>query len=168
MPDSSRSMKKAPQPTEQAGQLAKQAKNTATDVDIDAVPDMLLALTQATPLATFCLDLDANVRLWNPAAQQIYGWSEQEVLGLPVPYIPYNREDEFRTTLEGVLQGEVLTGVEALHIKKDGDFVDVSVHTAPLRDAGSRINGVMIPSLTLVTSNGRMNRCVFARRSWRS
>ena len=85
MPESSSPMENAPKFTEKAGEQAARAKNTATGIDAEAVPQLLQALTQATPLATVCLDLDANVRLWNPAAQAIYGWSEQEVLGRPVP-----------------------------------------------------------------------------------
>ena len=154
MPDSFSRMKKAPKPTGQADEQAAPANNTATDIDADAEPQMLQALTQATPLATVCLDLNANVRLWNPAAQELYGWSEQEVLGRPVPYIPSHDGEKFQATLDRVLLGEVLKGLEAVHTKKDGAFVDVSVHTAPLRDVGGCISGVMIAIVEI----GELNR----------
>ena len=149
MPESSSPMENAPKVMEQAGEQAAQAKNTATCIDVEAVPQMLQALTQATPLATVCLDLDANVRLWNPAAQAIYGWSEQEVLGRPVPYIPPHGEDKFQAILDRVLQGEALTGVEVLHTKKDGAIVDMSVCTAPLRDGAGNIRVVMCSTVVI-------------------
>ena len=41
------------------------------------------ALIQASPLGIIAHDGDAKVQMWNPAAERIFGWSEQEVLGRP-------------------------------------------------------------------------------------
>ena len=45
----------------------------------------LQALIAAAPLAIIALDQDFCVKLWNPAAARIFGWSEAEVLGRPIP-----------------------------------------------------------------------------------
>ena len=50
-----------------------------------ANPDALRALVQASPLAIITLDPPGNVQLWNPAAERLFGWREEEVLGRPYP-----------------------------------------------------------------------------------
>ncbi len=48
----------------------------------------LTALVASAPVAIVELDLQGRVRLWNDAAQRIFGWSEQEVLGERNPVAP--------------------------------------------------------------------------------
>ena len=74
--------------------------------------ETLRALIQASPLGIIAHDGDAQVQMWNPAAERIFGWSEQEVLGRPYPLVPEEKLDEFRMNLEGTLRGEALTGQE--------------------------------------------------------
>ncbi len=38
-----------------------------------------------------CLGHDMNVLEWNPAAERIFGWSEQEILGRPHPILPESK-----------------------------------------------------------------------------
>ena len=45
----------------------------------------LQTLIQASPLAIIALDLDFNIRLWNPGAERMFGWKESEVLGGYLP-----------------------------------------------------------------------------------
>jgi len=45
--------------------------------------ESLRALFQASPLAVIELDLDGHVLMWNPAAERLFGWKKEEVLGLP-------------------------------------------------------------------------------------
>src|SRR5258708_6626428 len=55
----------------------------------------LCALIQASPLAIIALDRSREVKLWNPAAERLLGWSEQETIGRPLPSVPEDRQDEF-------------------------------------------------------------------------
>ena len=45
----------------------------------------LNALVQAVPLAIVGLDLHGKVISWNPAAERIFGWPQDEVIGRPYP-----------------------------------------------------------------------------------
>jgi PAS domain S-box-containing protein len=96
----------------------------------------LQALIEACPLAitVFSLD-DGKVKMWNPAAEKIFGWSEQEALGRFLPSVPEHKQDEFLANLTVVRQGQALTGVETRRQKKDGSPIDISVWAAPLHDA---------------------------------
>ena len=50
--------------------------------------ETLQALIDYSPLAIIMLDLDSHVLLWNNAAEKIYGWTAQEVLGKFTPFVP--------------------------------------------------------------------------------
>ena len=104
----------------------------------------LQALIQAAPVSIDIVDPQGNVKLWNPAAEKMFGWSEQEVLGHRLPMIPLESWDDFQRFLHISLQErKVCTGLEGQRLKKDGSMIDVSLYTAPLHDAKGNIIGHM-------------------------
>lgn len=103
----------------------------------------LRTLIQASPLAILTLDVEGNTTMWNPAAEHIFGWSEEEVLGRISPAIPKEKLDEFNMTRCKVLQGEVLMEIEAQRSRRDGTMLDVSISAAPLYDATGNVYGFL-------------------------
>ena len=97
------------------------------------------SLVQASPLAIIALDRHGRVMSWNPAAASIFGWSEREVLGQPLPIVPADQKKEFQTMIAEEWQGATRTNMELSRLRKDGALVDVSLWTAPLRDARGQI-----------------------------
>lgn len=110
---------------------------------LQATNETLATLIQASPLGIVGLDPSGNVTMWNQAAELIFGWSEEEVLGFPLPFVPAAKEDEHRTLREVVLRGESSTDVEVRRIRKDGSSVSISLSTGPTRDAEGRITGMI-------------------------
>lgn len=103
----------------------------------------LNALIQASPLAILTFDPEGRVQSWNTAAERIFGWKEEEVLGLQPPIIPDDRRNEFRALIEINLQGRMFTGVELQRKKKNGSTIDISLSSAPIRDSKGRIRGIV-------------------------
>ncbi len=103
----------------------------------------LQALIQASPLAIVAANLDKKILRWNSAAERIFGWREQEVIGQPVPIIPEDKEAEFQEIFEKVLKGRIVSGFETLRQKKDGTLINVSLSTAPLYGAHRKVEGSM-------------------------
>mgnify|MGYP000917701866 CR=1 FL=1 len=101
------------------------------------------AMIEASPLAVIAVDADAKVRLWNAAAARMFGWSEREVLGRTPPYVPEDRQAEFRVLHQRGMRGENTSGLVRHRQRKDGSPIDVTLWTAPLRDAAGQIVGVM-------------------------
>ncbi len=104
--------------------------------------ERLNATIEASPEALIALDTDDRVTLWNPAAEEIFGWTRAEVLGEPLPTTD-DLEGDHREIFERLLDGETLTGVETERRRKDGDLIDVSLSAAPIRDADGEIVGTM-------------------------
>jgi PAS domain S-box-containing protein len=95
----------------------------------------LATVIQASPAAIMLLDPDSTVRLWNPAAERMFGWMADEVLGQVLPGVPEARREEFQLSLERVLQGTVLAGAETERLRRDGGAVQVAVWTGLVRPA---------------------------------
>ncbi len=113
------------------------------DRKIQEANQALEALIDSSPVAIVATDTAGLVRLWNPAAQRIFGWSASEALGQPNPTIPADKEAEFQSLWDVIHQGGSFTGVESRRKRKDGSLFDASVSAAALRDAVGSITGVM-------------------------
>jgi PAS domain S-box-containing protein len=97
--------------------------------------ETLQALIDYSPLAIIMLDLDGHVLLWNNAAEMVYGWTAQEVLGQFIPFLPEDKREEQRAIRERVAKGEVFTNLELERRRKDGSRISIGVSIAPLRDS---------------------------------
>jgi len=105
-------------------------------------PGLLLdALVRASPLAIVTLDPEGRVTSWNPAAERIFGWPTNEVLGGPQPNIPDDLWGEHESALEASSRGEALEGFETRRLRRDGSCIDVEIWTAPLRGVGGEFAG---------------------------
>ncbi|MFL6291219.1 MAG: PAS domain S-box protein, partial [Thermoanaerobaculia bacterium] len=99
----------------------------------------LHTLVQSCPLAIMLLEPDEGiVRLWNPAAERIFGWREDEVIGRPLPSVPEDRRDEFRRNLQAVLCGALPQGMETVRQRKGGEPIHVSLWTNTVPDEQGR------------------------------
>ena len=111
--------------------------------ELHQASEKLKAMVAACPLAIIAFDVDEKVSLWSPAAESIFGWSAEEVIGRPYPLASPENLHEIRSLTDQVMQGVSVSGVERVRCRKDGSRVDVSVSTAPLRDADGSIVGFM-------------------------
>ncbi len=103
----------------------------------------LETLVQVSPLAIMLLDSDGNVQLWNTAAEQIFGWRSEKVIGHPNPIVPLGKQDEYNTLSAQISTGKPITNLETVRQRKDGTFIDVSISSAPIYDAAGNVAGRM-------------------------
>jgi PAS domain S-box-containing protein len=101
------------------------------------------AVIESAPVAIAEVGLDSLVRLWNPAAERIFGWSAEETVGREPLMVPPERWDEFQALLERVRTGDPYTGFETVRQRKDGSTIDVSISSAPIHDADGNVTGHM-------------------------
>lgn len=103
----------------------------------------LETLIHASPIPIQVIDPDGRIKLWNPAAERLFGWTADEALGRVNPIVPEDKMEEFKMLRDRVLRGDAFTGVETRRRKKDGSMVDLSLSTAPLRDRQGTVSGIL-------------------------
>lgn len=103
----------------------------------------LQALVEASPAAIVVLDADTKVRLWNPAAERLFGWSAQQARSLPLPIVAPDGEEAFRTILEAARRGSVSTGCEMRCQRKDGSAISISMSAGPSRNRRGEIKSII-------------------------
>jgi two-component system cell cycle sensor histidine kinase/response regulator CckA len=101
---------------------------------------------EASPLAITTLDRDKRVVMWNRAAERMFGWNREEVLGQPYPLVPEGQRERFERLFEQVvMRGQGYTGVDSTRQRKDGSDIEVRMHAAALRDAeGHAVGGMAL------------------------
>jgi two-component system cell cycle sensor histidine kinase/response regulator CckA len=108
----------------------------------------------ASPIPIIAADARRLITVWNPAAEKLLGWSEEDMIGKPNPSIPPEEEAGTDALHKRLLAGETITGVEVLRRKWDGSLVSVSLSAAPLWDEDHRVKGI-IGFLTDITDRKR-------------
>ncbi|MDB4951893.1 MAG: Blue-light-activated protein [Gemmatimonadetes bacterium] len=107
--------------------------------------EMLRIIIDAAPVAVVVLESDARIRIWNTAAERIFGWTREEAIGNTLPLFCDDESlEEFRAQIGAALRGEEPEmPSEGPRCRKDGSPVDVRVFTGVLRDAGGHPVGVV-------------------------
>jgi len=113
----------------------------AVQARIDATAGAVIECA-ADPI--IALGRDRAVCLWNPAAEQMFGWGAGEVLGLEPPIIPRELRAEHNAVLERVTDGGYISLVTR-RIRKSGELLDVRIDTSSLLGAdGERLGWISV------------------------
>jgi PAS domain S-box-containing protein len=121
--------------------------------------EALQALIDYSPLAIMTLDLDGHILLWNNAAEEMYGWTAQQVLGEFPPFLPEDKRQEQLALRERVNREGILTDVESEGRRKDGSRILNGVSIAPLRDSTGSVYALMSIA-TDITERKRVEEAV--------
>jgi len=94
--------------------------------------------------AIMTVNLEDRVTSWNKAAEKLFGWKAEEVIGkkLSPLVVPEELKAEREKHVLNVLAGRALVGVETVRHRKDGTRVDVSLTVSPLLDADHNVTGL--------------------------
>jgi len=96
-------------------------------------------LIEAAPLAIIAVGRKHLVTLWNPGAEQLFGWPAEEAVGKPYPLCA---SAEVSENLDRILAGEAFHG-ESERLRKDGSTVEVTVSSAPRRNQAGEVVGAV-------------------------
>jgi PAS domain S-box-containing protein len=105
--------------------------------------ELMRATVTQSPLATIRVDTDGVVRAWNPAAERLYGWRAEEVIGRPYPRATVAQHLEYAHLIAPVLEGQSYRGLEVIRETRDRRQVDVSVSAAPIYDSSGAVVGAI-------------------------
>jgi PAS domain S-box-containing protein len=105
----------------------------------------LAAIVESSEDAIIGKDLNGMITSWNYAAQKIYGYSPEEILGKSISIlIPIYFKDDLDQIMEKIKKGESIKRFDTIRRKKDGTLIDVSLSISPILDYGDIIGASII------------------------
>jgi PAS domain S-box-containing protein len=103
--------------------------------------ERLIDMVRSAQDAMVSVTLDGIVLSWNPAAERIYGYSAQDIVGSEMRrLVPPDKIHELGTVGKRVNAGEP-TVMETTGLRKDGEIIDISLQVFPVRDQTGQVVG---------------------------
>ncbi len=102
----------------------------------------LAVIIKCSDDAIISKDLDGIVTSWNPAAEKLFGYSGEEMIGRTITtIIPPELQQDERTILETIGRGKTIEHFETVRQTKSGERIHVSVTVSPIRDEAGAVIG---------------------------
>ena len=130
----------------------------------------LAAIVETSGDAIIAKTLDGIILSWNRAAESLYGYTADEILGKNISVliprgrrladIPENPQDN----LTRVSKGEHIAAFETVRVRKDGRRIEVLLSISPSRDAKGVVNGASTIALD-ITLRKRTERFLKAEQA---
>src|SRR5690606_30844374 len=120
-----------------AGTMGDVDGSWVTDGDADGVAGAVVA---SAPAAVVAVDRDLAVVSWNAAAERLFGWQAEELVGKRAPIVPRELMAEHNAVLERVRTGGRVS-LRSRRYHRDGRLLDVRVDTSALRSPTGALLG---------------------------
>lgn len=102
----------------------------------------LAAIIASSDDAIISKDLNGIVTSWNPAAERMFGFTADEMIGTSITrIIPHERLSEEDFVLSRVRGGLRVEHFETVRQRKDGSPIEISLTVSPIRDEAGTILG---------------------------
>lgn len=122
--------------------LARQASDFLERKRSDQGLALLASIVENSDDVIVTKNLDGYITSWNRAAERIFGYKAEEVIGKHISIIiPEDRLDEEPGILARLRRGERIDHFETVRRRKDGTFLDISLTISPVRDPSGQIIG---------------------------
>jgi PAS domain S-box-containing protein len=119
---------------------SKIARDITHNVELES---RFKAIVDSSDDAIISKDLHGIIKSWNQAAERMFGYAAEEVVGKSITLLfPPDRLDEEPKILEQLRRGRRIDHFETVRVSKDGRLLDVSVTISPVKDSTGRIIGV--------------------------
>ena len=111
----------------------------------EAAARRLAAIVDGSGDAIFGTTTDGIVTSWNPAAEDLFGYSAEEMIGQSLNLIaPADMADEQAQIRSRLLVGGTHERVETTRRRKDGSIVDVLITASASKDESGRVVGLSV------------------------
>src|SRR3954465_16050681 len=126
--------------------LTEESRSSAIQsADERAIDDAALrvaAIVESSDDAIVGKDLNGVVTNWNKAAERIFGYTADEMIGRSITtIIPPELQGDEPGILAQIQAGERIEHFETVRVTKDGRRLDVSLTVSPIKDGNGKIVG---------------------------
>ncbi len=103
----------------------------------------LQAIFKAAPLPVVAHSQSGEVLMWNPEAERVFGWKEEELLNRRLPTLPEGHLPKFQEKNRRVFAGESISQLQVQRHTRDGRLRDFLLFNTPLYDPQQNIYAIM-------------------------
>jgi PAS domain S-box-containing protein len=108
----------------------------------EAAKALLASIVESAHLAIFSNAADGTFLSWNKAAEAVFGYIAEEILGKSISILaPPGGAVETSQVLDRVKRGETISQFETVAARRDGKLIDVSLTISAIRDASGKVVG---------------------------
>lgn len=105
----------------------------------------LATLVEASADAIWGTTLDGTVVSWNKGAENLYGYTAQEMIGKSLTsLVPSEKAQEATALSQKIAQGLQVANHETQRITKDGRRIDVSISMAPVKATNGTVTSISL------------------------
>ncbi|WP_052737695.1 PAS domain S-box protein [Bacillus sp. SA1-12] len=134
-------------------------KNKQMEEDLQSTKQQLDLFLKNTVDSIIISDLKHNVIKVNKAFEEVFGWTEQEIIGRKKPIIPNFLVEKYTETLQKILSNRHVMSFETIRQRKDGSFIDVSSFVSPIVNAKGNVTA-FVSILRDITEQKRMEEAL--------
>jgi PAS domain S-box-containing protein len=126
----------------------------------------LAAIVDSSDDAIIGKTIEGIVTSWNRAAERIYGYRAEEIIGKPISIlIPPDGGDDLSEILDKIGRSERVDHYETLRRRKDGKLINVSISISPIRDKAGKVLGAATIARD-ITERKHMEEQLRQAREW--
>ncbi len=114
--------------------------NSSDKAEIESA--LLAAIVASSEDAIASKTLDGIVTSWNAAAERLFGYSADEMIGQSIrKIIPSELQHEETEILAKIRSGQRIDRYETVRVSKDGSRIEISLTVSPVRDRSGHVVG---------------------------
>ena len=124
-------------------QLQESESKLRLAIDSTEQNTLFAAIIASSNDAIVAKTLEGRIMTWNNAAQKLFGYMAEEIIGKSImTIIPEDRTDEELYILSKLRNGETVEHYETKRLTKTGLQIDVSLTISPIKDHSGRVIGI--------------------------
>ncbi|SEP06600.1 PAS domain S-box-containing protein [Mucilaginibacter gossypiicola] len=122
------------------------AANTLIDIteqkNAESKQGMLASIIESSEDAIVSKNLNGIITSWNQAAQRLFGYTEDEIIGKHITIlIPEDRYDEEELIISKIRANERIEHFETIRKTKSGEEIQISLTISPIRNKADKVIG---------------------------
>jgi len=126
--------------------LARQAADLIERKRSEEIRGQLSAIVESSGDAIYIYDFDGTIVTWNHAAEELYGYTERDIVGKNVDLIvpPEYRAEIPDLINPAAMNGTIIRNFESKRMRRDGDVFPALLTVSPVRDERGNAIGLSV------------------------
>jgi PAS domain S-box-containing protein len=129
--------------------------------DTEIQTKILASIVESSEDAIITTSIDGVITSWNKGSEQIYGYSDKEVLGKTISILESSTSvGEMQELTELIKQGDRFHHYETLQLRNDRKMINASLTLSPIIDASENLIYILIIASVESTVICRINHVI--------